>query len=378
MSGKALFLGRMRALLTDAWSLVILLIIIIISCYASVISDSAKTAPATVAIVNNDKGQCSEKLIKMLQEDENYKFYVVSYDEAVRMTAWSEAHSVFIISEDFTEKVRRREYDNLISEIVMQDSMDINSVREIIINSVIKVWIEELAGNNLEGLTDASEEEMQEFYDQAGQIWQGDTVLRVQEHSVSRSREIEEKKKDIPGLRWYAALALMYLLLGGTWMMEYGRNGLMSRIKQNGYSVARVFFWQSLPGMIMVSIGYVIVAMFCLGTSGLMYLPAFIIYLIGIFGIAFIVCIICRRFSTLLMVAPVVGLILSTVSGLLAKLPEWADIWNIISVVFPGHWFSEMISLGETASNIVIGIVVSVLWIVTGLLVQGFISHIRK
>ncbi len=427
MSGLSLFKGRLRALLTDVWSLSVLVIVVIFALFMDNLVRTAQQAPQNVAVVNLDKGELGHKLEQMLIKNDGYKFYFVSEEEANRMVAWSEVHSVFIIAEDFTDKVERREYDNLLSELVMEDSPNINTIREIMINSIIKMWIEELAAQNLDSLADPSEEEMQEFHREAEAIWNGNAILDVIEHPVSvTSAESDaslaggdgetgdaaslagsdgetgdaaslaggdgkaESGKDsalgtawdddaVPGLGWYGALVLIYLLLSGTWMMEYGRNGLMERIKQRSYPLGLVFFWQSLPGIIMVLIGYVIVSLCTCGPAGLGLLPAFIIYLAGAMGIAFAVCLLCKSFNTLLIVSPLVGLIMSLMSGLFGKLPDWASLWKIPAMAFPGHWFKESIRLKASFNmDMVWGLVVSVVWLAIAFVIQSFVSRSKK
>ncbi|SER09531.1 ABC-2 type transporter [Lachnospiraceae bacterium NE2001] len=375
MNGRTLFFSRFKALISDFWSLSILIMIVIISVMAAWISKNSEKAPMTVAIVNHDTGECGKKLENILSLDDTYRFCFVSKKEALRMTAVSEAHSMFEISEDFTEKIKNRRFDDLISEMVMKDTVELDSVREIIINSVIKVWIEELASDDLKNVADYTEAEMESFYVEAEEIWKGDIILDVVDHPYSDGKEKIEIRHDNPGLRWYAALVFLYLLLSGTWMMEYGRKGLVERIKQNGYPVWLVFLWQSLPGLIISVIGFIFTALYSGGSEGMKLIPAFVIYLIGITGMAYVVCVICRRFSTLLMVAPVMGLVVSTVSGLFAGVPDWADLWNRVSVIFPGHWFNEAVTF---KSHMLIGIIVSLAWVLISVCIQNIVFRYRR
>ena len=375
MNGRTLFFSRYKALISDFWSLSILIMIVIVSVMAAWISENSEKAPMTVAIVDHDKGECGKKLEHILSLDDTYRFCFVTKEEALRMTAVAEAHSMFEISEDFTEKIQNRRFDDLISEMVMKDTVELNSVREIIINSVIKVWIEELASYDLKSVADYTEAEMESFYEEAEEIWKGDIILDVVDHPYSDGKEKIENRHDSPGLRWYAALVFLYLLLSGTWMMEYGRKGLVERIKQKGYPVGLVFLWQSLPGLIISVIGYILTAIYCGGSEGMKLIPLFVIYLIGITGMAYVVCVTCRRFSTLLMVAPVMGLVVSTVSGLFAGVPDWADLWNRVSVIFPGHWFNEAVTY---KSHMIISIMVSLAWILISVCIQKIVFRYRR
>ena len=99
------------------------------------------------------------------------------------------------------------------------------------------------------------------------------------------------------------------------------------------------------------------------------------IYSIGASGMALVFCSLAGKLSNLVLVAPVVSMAASLMSGLLCKLPEWAGFWEAASLIFPGRWFYR----AAYGQPFLIGsILIAAGWFAAGLLVSWLLSVIKK
>ncbi|WP_295095527.1 ABC transporter permease [Ruminococcus sp.] len=378
MNYSAIFKGRMRALFTDVSSLVILIIISVVSVYISIVSHRADSVIETpIAVVNYDKGIWGDELIKVLQYEEDYDFYVTDEEQARKAIARNKAHGLIIIKPDFSEKISQGEYKSLFSVTVMSDSYELNAFTEVLINDAIKIWMESVTEVKLEEIANASEDEIESFREDAMEIWGGESLLDIESIMVNyTSGETEEEENTYSGIRWYAALSLFYLIIGGTWMCDYGSGGLLKRAIGKGGNIALMYISQALPGLIVTTVMLipVLIAEKSCGNPFFILL-AYVLYMFGASGMALVVCSFSGHLSNLVLTAPVVTMAASLISGLLFKLPNWAKFWEIISVVFPGHWFV----LAIEGNHFFLGaIIVGVAWFLVGMITAWLLGLIRK
>ncbi|WP_031550641.1 ABC transporter permease [Oribacterium sp. FC2011] len=377
MNYASLFKGRTRALITDYTSLSVLIIIAIVSFYISTLNTVENNTSVPIAIVNNDEGVWGEEFINVLLSEESYDFYLSTLDDANDAIAKNRAHGIVVIKEDFSDKIRKGDYNSLISVTVMSDSMELESFTETVINDAIKIWIEALIESRLVEIAKADEEELARFRQNTSEIWDKGSLLDVEAYLVDTAEETDEEDNMCTGIRWYAALSLFYIIISGTWMCNYGSGQLIRRAVGRGANIALMFIAQALPGMILASIGLIPVLYkeTTDARSFLLILLAYIVYSIGASGIALVVCSLSGNFSVLVLSAPVITLTASLMSGLLFRLPDWAGFWENLSIIFPGRWF-YMASHGK--SFLPGAVITSVVWLLTGILISGLISKLKK
>ena len=107
----------------------------------------------------------------------------------------------------------------------------------------------------------------------------------------------------------------------------------------------------------------------------LLILIAYIIYVIGASGMALVFCSLAGKLSNLVLVAPVVSMAASLMSGLLCKRPDWAGFWEVASRIFPGRWFYR----AAYGQPFLIGsILIAAGWFAAGLLVSWVLAVVKK
>ena len=377
MNYLAIFKGRTRALFTDISSLLILIIISVVSVYTSKMGQTESFTRMPIAVVNYDEGMWGEELIKVLNYEKEYDFYVTDEAPARKAIAENKAHGLIIIKPDFSDKISKGKYKSLFSITVMADSYDLNAFTEVLINDTIKIWMEALTELRLEEIANADEDEIEAFRKDAMEIWGGESLLDIDSFIINNtSEESEEEENTYSGIRWYAALSLFYLIIGGTWMCDYGSGGLLKRAVGKGGNIALMYISQALPGLIVTTVMLipVLIAEKSAGNPFLILL-AYVLYACGASGMALVVCSLSGKLSNLVLVAPVVTMAASLISGLLFKLPNWAKFWEIISVVLPGHWFH----LAVQGNHFIAGATITgLVWFFIGMFTAWLLGFIRK
>ncbi|MBR4581167.1 MAG: ABC transporter permease [Lachnospiraceae bacterium] len=378
MKYLSIFKGRTRALFTDVNSLLILIIIVIVSVFISKAGQADLAAKTRVAVVNEDNGEYAKELVELLLHEEAYDFYETTYEEAMKSIAKSKVHGVVEIGSGFSDRIGRGEYVKLVKVTVMSDSGDMNSFTEYVINDSIKIWMEALTERKLVEIVSPDEEERIRFRKESAEILAGESLLDIEAVPIYLQTDTREREEEntYSGLRWYAALSLFYLIISGTWMCDYGSGNLLSRAFGKNLNIALLFFVQALPGLCITTIGLIPVLIAEKPSAN----PAFVIisyilYAVGASGMALIVCTVAGKLSNLVLVAPVITMAASLISGLLCKLPDWAGFWEIVSVVIPGHWFREA-TLGR--AFLLGGLITGVSWLLAGMLLSALLGRFRK
>ena len=88
-----------------------------------------------------------------------------------------------------------------------------------------------------------------------------------------------------------------------------------------------------------------------------------------------IICCISGKFSNLVLISPIAATAVSLFAGLLCELPEWAKVWEIASVVVPGHWFYNAVFEKRFFAG---SVLVFAGWFVTGVFISWLFSRKKR
>ena len=341
MNYFALLKGRTRALITDISSLAVIIIAIAVSIYISQYNPGEKDRSIKIEVVNNDEGKLGNRLTEILSNEEGFEFSVTTYDTAIKNLAADKAQGIVEIAPDFTDKISKGEYESLVSVTVMADSFEMKTFTEMVINDAIKVWSEELVKRRISEVEGSSQDDLDEFIAKTKDKWNTPGMLDI--ISVMSGEEETQREEEFLGIRWYAFFAMFYLCISGTWMCGYSSGGLLRRVSGKGGKISLLFVFQSLPGIVVSLLGFVPVLIISNHPNPLRVFISFMIYIWSAAAFALIVCCISGRFSNLVLISPLASLAVSLFAGLLCELPDWASVWDITSVIVPGHWFYNAI-----------------------------------
>ena len=373
MNYFAILKGRTRSMMMDVLSLAIIVVAVILSVLISKGSFIHADPVVSVVVVNEDNGYLGERYAKILLHEKGFSFREADYEEAMELLAKNKAHGVAVITPEFTEKIQNGDYESLIDLTVMSDNQDMNAFSELVINDAVKIWTEVMAEKELTEVAGADETEIASFREQSSEVWDGGSLLNVVPYMTEETVVDVDANSDY-GIRWYAALAMFYLIISGTWMCDYAGTGLLKRAKRQGSSIAALFLVQSLPGLAVTALGFLPVLLCSESERPVQIFVSFLFYLFATAGLALTVCSIAGRFSNLVLVAPLITMAASLISGLLCKLPDWARAWDILSAAFPGHWFQNAV----TEQPFFLGaIVIAAAWFALGIF-TSWVFGLRK
>lgn len=336
MNNLAIMKGRTRALLTDFRSLAIIIIAVIVCIYISLYGEGETAKQIRIKVVNEDAGTLGAHLVELLNE-ENYEFSVVSRETAVREVAGNKAQGMIEIAPDFTEKIRKGDYQSLVKVTVMADSYDMTFFTEIVINDIVKVFTEVLIEGKLEDAGVMDEAYREEFRSLATGIWNGESLLDIETFAMEEDAEAEEV--NFYGIRWYAVLTMFYLIISGTWMCDYASTGLLKRVVGSGGRISSLFVVQMLPGLTVTVLGFVPVLIVSKHPDPGKVLLSFVLYACSTAALALVTCSLSGKFANLILSATVITMAASLFSGLICDIPDWAAIWDKVSGFLPGHWY---------------------------------------
>lgn len=369
MNGRALFCGRLRAILRDGWSLAIILLALAAALLAAWYEQEQNAGDFRVAVINHDQGELGERLIGMLAADAEIELVDADEETAKRLLVQDRLQCLFVIHSDFSAQLEQRNYAGLIDLTIAPDSPYGAAVSEPLINGVMKLWLEQQALDDLRMVAELSAAAEADLRRDMARIWLEGAMVSSRSVAVETKAGLSDAVITVASpataaQAWYAALCLFYLIAGGAWMAESNGSRLLLRAGQRGWGRARFFLWQAAASLLVISAGFVVVSIAEGGLASLIRLLDFFIYGLGILGMALTVCSLCQSLSALLLLAPLVSLSAAALAGLLAPLPQWAAVWAILSAALPGRWLAAALA---GAGNIGLALLVAAIWLLLGL-----------
>ena len=370
MNLTALFTTRLKALLRDAASLTVLMLCIAIALLAGWYSQQKQDGLLTLALVNEDAGELGGRLTAMLAEEDALNIVNTDVAAARRLLLQDRVQCLTRIPEDFSARLKERDYRDLVELTVSAGSAYAATVSEPLVNAIMKLWFEQQALYDAEaflqeqGLT-LSPARRQKLELEMERIWQEGARVRVDTVILADGPGLMPGRAD-PALCWYAALVPFYLILSCGWMQQQSYHSLLSRIRRTGCTPALSFLTQGAASLVMTTSGFILTAWLSGSASALpTLLPHLLLYGLSCMGMALVICSLCRNFSTLLLIASTLTLAAAALSGLLLELPDWASVWVAISNALPGRCF-HMATTGQPQAAL--AWLQAALWLAVGLL----------
>ena len=370
MNYPSLILMRAKALFREAGSVIILVMMLVVSLVIVINERDAEKSYFRLAVVNMDSGELGKKLIDEVRREAGLDVVLTDEETADRWLSTGRVKCKFYIKENFSETLQNSRFENIVELTVVPDNPYTANISEPVINGVLKLWMEEKTIDDVCSLVGMTEETEEEFRTKIAELWINGSSIVVRDHIQTKAEETEESTAAPSGrgAKLFAALTLFYYVIGGMWMVSYGRNHLAERILQKGGKLYAVYLCQAIPSLVVTLIGFTVVS--AVETGGLLAVPAYFIYSIGCMGMALIICSFSGGMISLIYLAPVTSLIAALFSGLITELPAWAAHLENVMRILPGRWL--VLSFNGEGSP-ALACLVSLLWVVCGI----GVSYIR-
>jgi hypothetical protein len=374
MSGFRLFMAQLRQAVRTPW---IFFFVLLAAGGALGLGLSQQGQPPgrfLVGVVNEDQGEYGQRLLASLAAAGQLDLQPMAKSEALALLRLDRLEAAFVIRSDYTDKLRRSEYRDLIDWYTAPSSRAASAISEPLINGSMQLLLEEqavaairdcLALNGM-AFTDRDEQAQRTII---RQVWQNKTQVRV----VSSTLAVGGAEKGdaagpgsgtdaAPGgqgllaacTRWYAVFIVFYLVVSASWVLDINRRSLRKRVRQSGTSLWLLLLANGLTPWLLALAGFTLTgALACLFSGEWPALfpqwLAMLVYLGSILGLMITLASCLRQTLALFFLAPLVTFVHALLSGLVAELPAWAGLLASWSRILPGRWLQTALDSG-TAS----------------------------
>lgn len=369
--------ARLAGSLREPFSLVFILLAVVVSIMAALVTQEKAQTSLLVAVVMEDKGDLGEQLIANLSENEGFSMKEMSYDESMRLLNQDRLEAVVIVCSDFSEKLRKGEFDKILELYTSPSSQAPATISEPLVNSTIMLWIEELStiytrDYLLEhGKTyDLADEEKQR--EKIQELWKNGSFINIEKIALDGEEDSSYAKGSFAAcVRWYGVLCMFYLVVGASWVLDINKKGLRIRIRQAGVPQWKMISYNSAAPLLICILGYLVAGISCCiltKVSAVNVAAEFVpmlLYLIGLLGVTLLSASLMKNVLSLMFIAPVITFLNGVLSGLLFELPAWAYVLKWISYALPGRWLNESIS--SPLKTLLTAFVCGTAWMLVGI-----------
>ncbi|PKM73109.1 MAG: hypothetical protein CVU91_05955 [Firmicutes bacterium HGW-Firmicutes-16] len=348
--------ARLAGSFREPFSLVFIILAILISLGAAVLSQEKMQTSLLVALVSEDTGIYGERLISILPENTSFSMREMPQNEAMRRLNQDRLEAVVIIRSDFTEKIKDAEYRNTLELYTSPSSQATATISEPLINGVMMLWMEELSTIEAReyllehGSTyDASDEIKQR--EQIISLWKDGSVINIDLVEIDGNSESTASDSPFSAcIKWYGVLCLFYLVVAASWVLDINKKSLRIRINQMGVRQWKMIICNSAAPLLICAAGYIVAGTACcifVGASILnvvAYFSPMLFYLVGILGVTLFTASLLKNILSLMFIAPALTFLNGVLSGLLLEMPDWAYVLKWLSCALPGRWLNESVS----------------------------------
>ena len=402
MNKIALFKGRWNASLRDGWTIIILCIAVMLSVFMAWQLNGENAGHFRMGIVDYDNGEFSRSLFNQINEKYNIEAVLLSETEAEKQMLRGQLECYVVIDKDFTERLKQLDFDRLLTLHIRTDSRYSSSVTAPLMSEILKTWIEEKVLVELNRITELTMEEETDIRNRYETIWAEGSQIHIEMSPVEDTTVAStEPKKPYTwqASAWYAMLTCFYIMLSGRWMSDFRNQHFLARARQRGITIVGMFFPQTLPDIVLVTVGYLPV---CFVEQGLTVLDhhvvfswsvllnnhvlvishclMFLIYAIATMGMSLLICSLCRSLVTLLFAAPFVSVFSAIYSGLIVNLPEWSGYMSTFTRALPTYWYMRLLKYDLTGSMIMrymlYEAIIAIIWLLVSILAVNLLQRI--
>lgn len=351
-----IFKARLKGSIKEPFSMIFIIVAILISIIPVTSDKYEDTEKIPVGIVSEYKGESYCKLIDMLNQYQQFDIYEWSYDKSIRNLMYGRLDAVYVLSDDFTDKVNKGEYKGILDAYSSISSPHLNTISEAIIDTTMTIAIGNLSVLETEKLL----KEMSIEYTYDDEISLRDKISSVVEDgeligvSLNIPTKIKtysnEYKSLIDCTTWYCAFCVFFIIAGAGWILDITNKAIGERLKQMQIGHIKALIGASLVPIFLSIIGWCISLGICIAVTNSqidivlkMILPT-ILYFIGIMSFTLLISTLVNRTINLILIAPMVTLLHAVLSGMIVKLPDWAMRLEFISQVLPGRMYVSTIN----------------------------------
>ena len=345
--------------------------------------DNKVTYP--IAIVNEDMSNYSSKFINKLEQDSLINLVLLDKETALRQVSTGRIDGVLVINKNFSYKLSKGEYDDILEIISPIFTTSIQPISEIVSMAVIDIWLDTVVDDTLYSMYKEYDGEIKLTYDKLINKLYDDVVKEDILKIVYVSRNMVTKTKTIDPLMPYkkatgifAGFALFVMILSSEWAFSFKNKSLSDRFISMGISffkrciasiVANISVFMIFYIILIISLSIIIGNLTFI--NGIVLTINMLIYLIGISAMALIVAILVSSINHLIIIGSTITIINLSLTPLTIDVQNKLFIYSTISKLLPGSYL-----LKATNSNYewIMLMVVSIIWLILAYIIAFFIN----
>lgn len=320
-----------------------------------------------MAYVNLDGGAISQEFISEITIMDGVTFFEAdSFPRALRQLAIGRYEGIVVIEENFSETISQGVFKKVMTIYVSPSSSAAPIITEYLAEKVLELWAEsfmlqDFANFMAENDMAIAPDTLDAMEDELAQIVQGDDLISFQIYGAGGQVTEPEAQGMMTGedavrqaVLYFAALSVIFVFTSGRWVIDQRQSSIGQRMNALGMAPlvsvlastsATAFLCTGVLGVLVIGSGlyFSLVFGFTLTLIGLGLL-----YFLAIIGIALAFFQVVRESTSLFLISPLAILINSLLGGMFYPLPEWAVIWQKVSILLPGR----MLTLALKSGNI--------------------------
>lgn len=316
-----------------------------------------------IAIINLDGSETATIYLESLRAFPDLKLIEESsLDEAKKQLSIGKYEGILQVNPGFSEAITELDLQDLIMVYVSPSSSAANYLPELFVGKALDIITRETIIRDYQEALERidqplTSDEIQQLRQEILEREKSEELVRLIIHQPEVARPARPSRSAEDTLRQsamiYCALVIIFLITSSRWVIDQRRSGIGLRMRSLGITPLQAVLASSLAMTIFCSVVLLLIllggALF-LGVSLCLVLEVFLIsllYFMAVVGLALIFSSLVKESISLLLISPLAILINTLLGGMLQPLPDWALVWERISVILPGRMLNQALIAGQ-------------------------------
>jgi hypothetical protein len=316
-----------------------------------------------IAIINLDGSETATIYLESLRAFPDLKLIEESsLDEAKKQLSIGKYEGILQVNPGFSEAIAELDLQDLIMVYVSPSSSAANYLPELFVGKALDIITRETIIRDYQEALERidqplTSDEIQQLRQEILEREKSEELVRLIIHQPEVARPVRPSRSAEDTLRQsamiYCALVIIFLITSSRWVIDQRRSGIGLRMRSLGITPLQAVLASSLAMTIFCSVVLLLIllggALF-LGVSLCLVLEVFLIsllYFMAVVGLALIFSSLVKESISLLLISPLAILINTLLGGMLQPLPDWALVWERISVILPGRMLNQALIAGQ-------------------------------
>jgi ABC-2 type transport system permease protein len=375
---------RLIALQPTLWLLLVISVIFALL----PIKDFARTGETRIpiAIVNQDPGPYSGILINSIRTMPGLTLVeTTSLEQAKKQLSIGRYEGVLQINPGFSEAIVQQKFQNLLVVYVSPSSSAATYLTELFVGKALEILaneiiIEDYRDAHDQVLQPLTESDVQALRDEIVAAGKANELISLVVHQPELTRQSRPARTPEDTLKQsaliYCALVIIFLFMSSRWVIDQRQSGFGLRMRSLGITptVAVLASGTAMAvfcsGLLIINL---VVGAILLQVSGLLVLKILLLallYFLAVVGLALLFSSLVQESVSLMLISPLAILINTLLGGMITPLPDWAVVWERISVILPGRMLNQALISGHYG-GLILGTLV---YFGLGVLVAGLVQ----